>query len=92
MAVSVNPGAPVGGSITQYYPGRFNGTHFVPVDSAARIADFGKDNYAGQFFYGTDEGEPPVSLDWASNWQYTQVVPTGGEAGGVPCLCPDARI
>lgn len=79
MAVSVNPGAPVGGSITQYYPGSFNGTHFVPVDSAARIADFGKDNYAGQFFYGTDEGELPVSLDWASNWQYTQMVPTGGE-------------
>ncbi|KAJ3495338.1 hypothetical protein NLG97_g3466 [Lecanicillium saksenae] len=79
IAISVNPGAPLGGSIAQYYPGRFNGTHFEAVDNAARIADFGKDNYAGQFFYGTDKNELPVYLGWASNWQYTQVVPTGDE-------------
>ncbi|XWW95743.1 hypothetical protein V2A60_003710 [Cordyceps javanica] len=79
LAISVNPGAPLGGSIAQYYPGHFNGTHFTAVDNAARIADFGKDNYAGQFFYGTAEDELPVYLGWASNWQYTQVVPTGEE-------------
>lgn len=79
MAISVNPGAPVGGSIMQYYPGTFNGTHFEAVDSAARVADFGKDNYAGQFFYEEDESEDPLFIAWASNWQYTQVVPTGGE-------------
>ncbi|ATY66193.1 beta-fructofuranosidase [Cordyceps militaris] len=79
LAISVNPGAPLGGSITQYYPGHFNGTHFAAVDNAARILDFGKDNYAGQFFYGTAEDEPPVFFGWASNWQYTQVVPTGEE-------------
>ncbi|KAJ6788488.1 hypothetical protein PWT90_02633 [Aphanocladium album] len=79
MAISVNPGAPLGGSIAQYYPGRFNGTHFEAVDNAARIADFGKDNYAGQFFYGTAKDELPVYMGWASNWQYTQVVPTGEE-------------
>ncbi|KAG7005833.1 invertase 2 [Physcia stellaris] len=77
LAISINPGAPLGGSITQYFPGTFNGTHFTPSDSAARIADFGKDNYAGQWFYGIPATEPQVSIAWASNWQYSQVVPTG---------------
>ncbi|EMT67142.1 Invertase 2 [Fusarium odoratissimum] len=79
MAISINPGAPLGGSITEYFPGTFNGTHFEAVDAAARIADFGKDNYAGQWFYGLSEDELPVSIAWASNWQYTSVVPTGDE-------------
>ncbi|KAF4943529.1 hypothetical protein FSARC_14899 [Fusarium sarcochroum] len=79
MAISINPGAPLGGSITEYYPGTFNGTHFEAVDAAARIADFGKDNYAGQWFYGLADDEYPVSMAWASNWQYTGVVPTGNE-------------
>ncbi|KAH8714634.1 glycosyl hydrolase [Ilyonectria robusta] len=79
MAISINPGAPLGGSITEYYPGTFNGTHFEAVDAAARISDFGKDNYAGQWFYGLAEDEKPVSIAWASNWQYTGVVPTGNE-------------
>ncbi|KZF24979.1 glycoside hydrolase family 32 protein [Xylona heveae TC161] len=77
LMISINPGAPQGGSITQYFPGSFNGTHFTAVDNAARIADFGKDNYAGQFFYGTPDGQPPIFIAWASNWEYSQVVPTG---------------
>lgn len=76
MIISINPGAPLGGSVSQFYPGGFNGTHFTAVDSAARIADFGKDNYAAQFFYGVPEEEDAISVAWASNWQYTQVVPT----------------
>ncbi|EIW62931.1 uncharacterized protein TRAVEDRAFT_141481 [Trametes versicolor FP-101664 SS1] len=79
LTISINPGAPLGGSITEYFPGSFNGTHFTAVDEAARIADFAKDNYAGQFFYGTPDGEDAVSIAWASNWQYTQVVPTAQE-------------
>lgn len=79
LAISINPGAPLGGSITEYFPGTFNGTHFTADDAAARIADFGKDNYAGQWFYGVADDELPVSIAWASNWQYTQVVPTGSE-------------
>jgi len=80
LYISINPGAPMGGSIGQYYPGHFNGTHFEAVDSVARIADFGKDNYAGQFFYGTPPGEA-VSIAWASNWQYTSITPTGPREG-----------
>lgn len=74
LTISINPGSPLGGSITQYFPGEFNGTHFTPFDSAARLTNFGKDDYAGQFFY-----DEPVSIGWASNWQYTNFVPTGEE-------------
>jgi len=77
LLISINPGAPLGGSITQYFPGTFDGAVFTPVDGVARIADFGKDNYAGQFFYGIPEDQPQISIAWASNWQYSQVAPTG---------------
>lgn len=77
LAISINPGAPLGGSITQYFPGTFNGTHFTSVDSAARIADFGKDNYAGQFFNNIPGKEEQIFIAWSSNWQYSQEVPTG---------------
>lgn len=77
LTISINPGAPLGGSIMEYFPGYFNGTHFTAVDAAARIADFSKDNYAGQFFHGIPGTEDQVFIAWASNWQYTQQVPTG---------------
>ncbi|KAF2195822.1 glycoside hydrolase family 32 protein [Zopfia rhizophila CBS 207.26] len=77
--ISINPGAPLGGSITEYFPGTFNGTHFAAVDAATRLTDFAKDNYAGQFFGGIPGGQNQISINWASNWQYTNVVPTGDE-------------
>ena len=77
LQLSINPGAPLGGSISESFPGTFNGTHFTPVDLATRINDFGKDYYAGQFFYNIPATSPQVSIAWASNWQYSQVVPTG---------------
>ncbi|GIZ49387.1 hypothetical protein CKM354_001241700 [Cercospora kikuchii] len=77
LLISINPGGPRGGSVSQYFPGEFNGTHFVPFDGATRLTDFGKDNYAAQFFYGTEAGQAPIALGWASNWQYTSLVPTG---------------
>lgn len=63
MYISINPGAPLGGSVGQYFPGDFNGTHFVAYDAAARIADFAKDNYASQWFADTENGES-VSIAW----------------------------
>jgi beta-fructofuranosidase len=81
MYISINPGAPLGGSVGQFFPGSFNGTHFTAVDSAARIADFGKDNYAGQFWYESGESGSDLrgrkSIAWASNWEYCNYVPTG---------------
>ncbi|PSN61470.1 hypothetical protein BS50DRAFT_578471 [Corynespora cassiicola Philippines] len=82
MLISINPGAPLGGSITEYFIGNFNGTHFEALDSTTRFTDFAKDNYAGQFFYYTPEVEArqdQISINWASNWQYTNVVPTASE-------------
>ena len=85
LYVSINPGAPLGGSVGQYFPGSFNGTHFTAVDTVARLADFGKDNYASQFFYRDGEKLGTVnnvaSIAWASNWQYTNYVPTGPREG-----------
>ena len=77
LAISINPGAPLGGSITQYFPGTFNGTHFTTSDDATRLTDFAKDNYAGQFFYNIPSNQPQLSIAWASNWEYSQIVPTG---------------
>lgn len=82
MTISINPGAPLGGSVTQYFLGDFNGTHFVPDDALTRLTDFAKDNYAGQFFYGIPSDQDQISMAWASNWQYTNVVPTAGQELG----------
>lgn len=79
MYVGIGRGAPAGGSIDTYFPGNFNGTHFVPVDSTTRIADFAKDNYAGQFFYGTAIGEAPKLIAWASSLEYSGDLPTQDE-------------
>ncbi|KAF2024213.1 hypothetical protein EK21DRAFT_104821 [Setomelanomma holmii] len=57
LLISINPGAPLGGSITEYFIGTFNGTLFDPLDST-------------------------ITLNWASNWQYTNVVPTAGDQLG----------
>lgn len=42
MAISINPGAPLGGSTTQYFVGDFNGTHFTPFDDSVKLLDFAK--------------------------------------------------
>jgi beta-fructofuranosidase len=82
MLVSINPGAPFGGSTSWYAVGAFNGTHFKSQDSTARFTDFAKDNYAGQFFNGIGADADQISMSWASNWQYTNVLPTAGDKIG----------
>ncbi|KAI5358847.1 putative glycoside hydrolase, family 32, glycosyl hydrolase family 32 [Septoria linicola] len=77
LLISINPGGPRGGSVSEYFVGDFNGTHFETFDEATRLTDFGKDNYAAQFFSGVPFGEPQIAMGWASNWQYTSLVPTG---------------
>ena len=64
MYISINPGAPLGGSIGQYFIGSFNGTHFETVDAVARIADWGKDNYAAQFFSNIPGNQNQISIAW----------------------------
>jgi sucrose-6-phosphate hydrolase SacC (GH32 family) len=75
LVVAINPGAPVGGSINEYFVGNFDGTTFTADDGVARLMDFGKDFYAVQTYNNTPNGEA-IAVGWMSNWQYTQVVPT----------------
>lgn len=75
MFVSINPGAPLGGSTSWYTLGDFDGYTFTPHANDIHFPDWSKDAYAAQFFYNTP-GEA-VLVNWASNWQYTNAVPTG---------------
>lgn len=75
LLVSINPGMPLGGSGVEYFFGDWNGTTFTPEDTVSRIADFGKDWYAPQVFNNGPTGQA-ITIGWASNWQYTNVVPT----------------
>ncbi|KAF2003191.1 glycoside hydrolase family 32 protein [Amniculicola lignicola CBS 123094] len=71
---SSREGSPLnGGSVTRYFPGKFNGTHFEPTNNRTdQFIDFGPDNYATQFFFGLPHGAPVVGLGLASNLHYTK--------------------
>ena len=75
LFVSINPGGPWGGSITQYFIGQFDGRRFKadPLPYPLWV-DPGIDNYAGVTFSNT--GDRYVFLGWMSNWQYTGQTPT----------------
>lgn len=82
MLVSLNPGAPLGGSVSELFLGDFDGYTFTPLDGSTRLTDFAKDNYATQFFFGlpgSSAAANAISLGWASNWQYTNLAPTASE-------------
>lgn len=85
LLVSINPGAPNGGSGTQYFVGDFDGTHFTPDAGFDRHLsekhdywlDFGRDNYAGVTWSdipGSDGRR--LFIGWMSNWDYANQVPT----------------
>lgn len=79
LLVSINPGAPNGGSGTQYFVGEFDGTHFTNLNHAQTSLwlDYGRDNYAGVTWSdapGTEDR--PLFLGWMSNWRYAESVPT----------------
>ena len=74
LLVSINPGAPNGGSGTQYFLGDFDGHRFTPFDEKTRWIDYGTDDYAGVTFSNT--GDRRIFIGWMSNWNYAQDVPT----------------
>ena len=79
LVVSLNPGAPLGGSAVQYFVGEFDGMRFVPDEPVppTRWADFGKDFYAAQSWFNLPpEHERPVWIGWISNWEYANTEPT----------------
>jgi fructan beta-fructosidase len=74
LLVSINPGGFNGGSATQYFTGRFDGTAFLPFQTDTRWIDYGPDSYAGITWSNT--GNRKIFLGWMNNWQYANVVPT----------------
>jgi fructan beta-fructosidase len=74
LIVNINPGGPNGGSATQYFTGRFDGTTFTPFQTDTRWIDYGPDEYAGITWSNT--GDRKVFIGWMNNWQYADRVPT----------------
>lgn len=85
LFVSINPGAPNGGSGTQYFVGDFDGTEFT-LDSNYNgelssnhtfWIDHGRDNYAGVMWSNIETAEgAKYFIGWMSNWFYANEVPT----------------
>lgn len=76
LIVSIQSGAPAGGSGTSYFVGDFDGKNFTP-DGAAKWLDYGADNYAFVTYSNAPTPENRrLGIGWMSNWQYAQVVPT----------------
>lgn len=76
LVVSVQQGAPAGGSGVQYFLGDFDGDRFVPAEDAATVrwADYGADFYAPQAWNDAPGGRR-VWLAWMSNWDYARETP-----------------
>lgn len=75
LLVSINPGAPNGGSATQYFVGDFDGKTFTTSQKETKWVDYGTDNYAGVTYNDAPGGER-IFLGWMSNWNYARDTPT----------------
>ena len=75
LIISINPGAPNGGSGTQYFIGDWNGTAFTSDQEGAKWLDWGTDNYAGVTYNNVPNGER-IFIGWMSNWAYARDTPT----------------
>ncbi|MGB3774190.1 MAG: glycoside hydrolase family 32 protein [Leeuwenhoekiella sp.] len=75
LLISINPGAPNGGSGTQYFVGEFDGKKFTTSQKDEKWIDWGRDNYAGVTFNNMPEANR-VFIGWMSNWNYGEQTPT----------------
>ncbi|PRX56405.1 fructan beta-fructosidase [Flagellimonas meridianipacifica] len=75
LLISINPGAPNGGSGTQYFIGEFNGKRFTSNQKEPKWLDYGTDNYAGVTYNNTPDDER-IFIGWMSNWDYARDTPT----------------
>ena len=75
LIISINPGAPNGGSGTQYFVGDFDGTEFKSAQQDIKWIDYGTDNYAGVTYNNVPSGER-IFIGWMSNWNYARNTPT----------------
>lgn len=79
LFVSINPGAPGGGSQVQYFVGHFDGAQFYPEDAATHLLDAGQDFYALQTFSNTSDHV--LAMAWMSNWLYCTHTPASPARG-----------
>ena len=75
LIISINPGAPNGGSGTQYFIGEFDGTTFTSTQKEEKWIDWGTDNYAG-ITYNNEPNNQRIFIGWMSNWAYARDTPT----------------
>jgi fructan beta-fructosidase len=75
LLISINPGAPNGGSGTQYFVGNFDGERFIAEHNDIKWIDVGADNYAG-ITYNNTPNDKRIFIGWMSNWFYGQKTPT----------------
>nr|WP_298997193.1 glycoside hydrolase family 32 protein [uncultured Allomuricauda sp.] len=75
LIISINPGAPNGGSGTQYFIGEFDGKRFVSNQKETKWLDYGTDNYAG-VTYNNAPNDERIFIGWMSNWDYARDTPT----------------
>ena len=75
LIISINPGAPNGGSGTQYFIGDFDGKQFVSDQKEPKWLDYGTDNYAGVTYNNVPNGDR-IFIGWMSNWDYARNTPT----------------
>lgn len=75
LLISINPGAPNGGSGTQYFIGDFDGNTFSTSQTSNLWIDYGMDNYAGVTYNNTPK-EERIFIGWMSNWNYARDTPT----------------
>jgi len=75
LLISINPGAPNGGSGTQYFVGDFDGKDFTTEQTEEKWIDYGTDNYAGVSYNGLAQDDRTF-IGWMSNWNYARDTPT----------------
>jgi len=75
LFISINPGAPNGGSGTQYFVGDFDGNSFSTEQKEELWIDYGRDNYAGVTYNNVPDNKR-VFIGWMSNWDYARNTPT----------------
>lgn len=79
LTVSVNKGAPAGGTGMQYFVGEFNGKTFLNENPPEQVLwmDYGKDFYAGVTWNDIPkEDGRRLMIGWSDNWLYRDALPT----------------
>lgn len=75
LIVSLNPGGITGGSGTQYFIGKWDGTTFTSSQTSTQWIDYGRDNYAGVTFSNLPDNRR-IFIAWMSNWDYASKYPS----------------